>query len=623
MDVQKVMSMLPTEASEGFLWEAIEENTKELGGDLLIFSRESEELTPEWKQVMDPEDKAAFIKGCKRVWAARCICTKCGSEWMSGWVGGGEILLYEGEDGCTYPGVCQLGEEGTKFVGEGDGCLCPYCEAPVRGIARKRLKNGRTHQVMVLTVGNVGEYTALFYWLVSRRIGKEGVENEGAQPVAAAVLDEDGCIRMFTRSHSGGYGKIYPGDKWKESQRGNDPDIWPYHSAEANNAKKKGAVLLRGAVPDQTGKTGEKTGLESYIRQGGSYPLGYLRFWNEHRNIENLVKAGGWVKAINDALQGECGTWMDVGHGNVKGIGLEDLAEWAYAKPNEMLGMTKEEFRKACGWGWRVGEMELWRESLCVEMAREGDAEAFNYYLTQYGSGAVAQYIGTETEGEDVPPIWEIAKYLKKQERRHGLNQRVALGMYLDYWNMMDDYIGGRRMTPAEMWPGNLRDAHDDLAEAIQVKRETAMGKAAFEKVYQKWKALEWSDGEICIRLPRSNADLRSEGKALDHCVGTYGENHINGSLILFVRHARRPERSWYTLNISVMGKNWREIQLHGYGNKWVSAKNIKLKIPERVRGFCDRWEDEILTPVFRAVKAEEDKKSKSKKSKKKEANVA
>lgn len=623
MEIQKALTMLPTEAPENFLWEAVEENKRELGGDLLIFSRESDVLTPEWKQVMDPEDKAAFIKGCKRVWAARCTCTSCGSEWMSGWAGGGEILIYEGDDGLTYPGVCLPGEEGTRFVGEGDDCLCPYCESPVRGIERKTLKNGRTHQVMVTTVGNVGEYTAIFYWLVSRRIGREGVEKESAAPVAAAVLDEDGGIHMFTRSHSGGYGKIYPGGEWRESRRANDPDIWAYHSADSFNNKKKGACLLRGKIPDQVGKTGEKTGLESYIRQGGAYPLGYLRFWSGHRSVENLVKAGGWVKAIDEAIEGELDAYRNAGRGNVTGIELEDVAEWGYAKPNEMLRMTKEEFRKACGWGWSLGIMELWREALCFEMATEGAAEAFNGYLDRYGEGGVAQYIGHETGGEDVPPIWEIDKYLRKQERKHGLHPRTALGMYIDYWDMMDEYTGARRMTPAEMWPGDLRGAHDDLAEAIREKKAVKTGKAEFEKVYQKWKGLEWSDGEICIRLPRSDEDLKSEGKTLRHCVGGYGENHVNESLVLFIRHARRPERSWYTLNIAVMGKNWREIQLHGYRNEWVSEKNIRLKIPERVRAFCDRWEAEALTPVFRKVKAEEAKKSKTEKTKKKEDNVA
>lgn len=624
MNIEEIMAALPTAAPEELVNEAVAENVEDLGGNLLIFSRASVERTSEWKAIMEPEDIERFNKSRKRMWAAECTCTVCGSEWLSGWVGGGEILLYEGEDGCTYPGICELGEEGTKFVGAGDDCLCPYCEATVRGIQRKSLQNGRTYQVMVATVGNVGRYTAVFYWLVSRRIGKTGVEAESAVPVAAAVLDEDGGIKMFTRSHSGGYGKIYPGSEWRENERANDPDIWPYHSADSCKNKKKGAVLLPGKTPDQTGKTGEKTGLESYIRQGGHHPLGYLRFWDRHRSVENLVKAGGWVRVIDEALESELAAWQNEGHGNVKGFRLEDAAFWEGVRPHDILGMTKEEFRKAKRWNWKLEDLELWTGAIRYEMAGPGGAEVFNDYLYRYGAGDIEAYINRVLDGENIPGIREIDKYLKKQNRQIGLFQREhgSLGMYLDYWRMMNEQLE-REMTPAELWPGDLRGAHDELVAANRDVWNTSVKKEEFEKIYKKWKTLEWSDGEICIRLPRSNADLVKEGKKLCHCVGTYGENHVNESLVLFVRHARRPERSWYTLNISVKGNTWREIQLHGYGNEWVAKKKLHLTINERVRAFCDRWEKEVLTPVFRSVKAAEKKTKGTKQKKTKEVNVA
>lgn len=73
--------------------------------------------------------------------------------------------------------------------------------------------------------------------------------------------------------------------------------------------------------------------------------------------------------------------------------------------------------------------------------------------------------------------------------------------------------------------------------------------------------------------------------------MGRYSDAHARGRIILFVRHTRRPERSWYTLNIDVNSK--KEIQLHGYGNELAHGK--KLKIPRRVREFVDLWEREVL----------------------------
>ncbi len=94
------------------------------------------------------------------------------------------------------------------------------------------------------------------------------------------------------------------------------------------------------------------------------------------------------------------------------------------------------------------------------------------------------------------------------------------------------------------------------------------------------------------------------EGHVLHHCVGGYGKTHLLGQLVLFVRHARRPERSWFTLNIDVRKDQPQRIQLHGYGNEW--AHGERLIIPQRVLDFVDRWEKEILLPAFRQVRAAE-----------------
>lgn len=154
-----------------------------------------------------------------------------------------------------------------------------------------------------------------------------------------------------------------------------------------------------------------------------------------------------------------------------------------------------------------------------------------------------------------------------------------------------------------ELWPRDLRAAHDRIF-AAKKQREDKDSIANFLAVAKKWAALEWSDGEICIRLPRCNGDLVREGHVLHHCVGGYGKQHLTGNLILFVRHARRPERSWFTLNINVNNDKPQRIQLHGYGNEW--AHGDRLHIPQRVLDFVDRWEAEILLPAFRQVRAAE-----------------
>lgn len=98
----------------------------------------------------------------------------------------------------------------------------------------------------------------------------------------------------------------------------------------------------------------------------------------------------------------------------------------------------------------------------------------------------------------------------------------------------------------------------------------------------------------------------------LHHCVGGYHQKHAaETDVIFFVRRARRPERSWYTLDIRMDRDVPKEVQLHGYRNEWCDRG--RLHIPQRVRDFCDRWEREVLLPWAAAQK---DKQTNTKKRK-------
>ena len=104
--------------------------------------------------------------------------------------------------------------------------------------------------------------------------------------------------------------------------------------------------------------------------------------------------------------------------------------------------------------------------------------------------------------------------------------------------------------------------------------------------------------------LPQTQEELIAEGNVLQHCVGGYADSHINGKIILFVRHYRRPERSYYTLNVDMTGEQPRRIQLHGYGNeRHGKSMEHRHSIPKKVLEFVDRWEKEVLLPQWAKLK--------------------
>ena len=176
--------------------------------------------------------------------------------------------------------------------------------------------------------------------------------------------------------------------------------------------------------------------------------------------------------------------------------------------------------------------------------------------------------------------------------------------LLIDYRKMMRD----AEMAEDEetLWPRDLIVAHERITQfwAGRTKVSYQMG---FTSTFIKYRDLEWTDGDLCVVLPRVEEDLIEEGKILRHCVGTYGRRHCSGEPVFFIRHHRRPERSYYTLQINMTGTIPREIQLHGYGNeRHGDHKQFKHTIPQKVRDFCDRWERDVLTPWFADQKAQQ-----------------
>lgn len=174
------------------------------------------------------------------------------------------------------------------------------------------------------------------------------------------------------------------------------------------------------------------------------------------------------------------------------------------------------------------------------------------------------------------------ARYLRKQKQ--------------DY-HYLRDYRRMARQAELDLaqevvaWPPHLQAAHDRLQQEVRYQVSGDCRKQ-FAEMSARCAGLCWEHDGICIRPAATPEELVQEGATLHHCVGGYASNHAAGSIILFVRHARRPERSWYTLNVNVREK--KILQLHGYGNER-SPRGEKLRIPREVREFVALWEKEVL----------------------------
>ena len=606
---EQVRSMLPEHPRPGMLEDCLKDNLEDdLGGNLILYGREPyEDFGDPILRVMTGDDWERREKSKRRTWAAACTCTACQEDFYMGWVPGGHIACYQGDDGIIYDGVPRKGDEGLLMVQEDDAITCPCCGKDGKLTRRTKLRSGRTKQVAANSVENIGGLTAVVTWIVSRNFDEFGIVETDVRPRGAVVIRENGELWYFDHERYGYYGTAVSYPEWREIRNTCDFQQRKYYDWGSIQNTKVGCWTWK-SVPDQLGQSGEKTGLADYIQNKGAWPILYLRLWQDHPSIENIIKAG-WFRIVENEI--EDSVWGSRGYGGYVKRVEPQWGDWSASKPSDILWMTKEEIRNGPGRGWGSREITLWWETVCYGCAHKGDATVFARYLKDYGYEQLYGFFGYVEDGWWELKLYEIDRYLQKQQKKHMLSLRQSLNMYVDYREMLERARNGDDPTEIEKWPPDLRAAHDRLTVQLKYEDDKKYQKE-FDAVAEAWRAIEWTDGDLCAVLPKSNRDLIDEGETLNHCVGGYGEKHCSGKLIIFVRHYRRPERSYFTLNVDVTGKLPREIQLHGYGNEWAHGKH--LKIPQKVRDFCDRWERDVLLPVFMDQKSKEKPKTKKKK---------
>lgn len=569
---------LPETPPEGLLeWAKRTHGEQELGGEFCIWSSERMRLSD----------------GSSN-WVADCTCTACTEDFITQKEPGEKaIRLVVGDDGSYYP--IDPGEPVDPYMGielqrDGDDFYCPICGSKVELIHRSSLRGGRTKRILVISIATVQGYAAVIYWMVCRSISEFGASSYCALPEEAYVLTERGGLKRFTHVHR--HGAFFGANRtrllqWQPMSNCEDVLEKCYPDWRSINGKKCGGDVFL-TLPDLEGTTGEKTALECFLRAGGYRAVEYLKWWRAQRNIENLCRQGQAklvVDIMRRAYRYSCALTAEA----AKALDLSKN------KPHEMLRVTKEEFRwiREHGLELTTEIMERWR-SYKAAGGKVGLTD-FLELAGRFGSGGANAAIDIlRLYGHDID---KVARYLEKRGCRLS-----EAGILLDTRRALQE-LTGRDLTEEELWPRRLHDMHDRANEQLRQRRQsTARQKTmeGFRRVLDDYGHLAWTDGDLCVVLPRSADDLEHEGAVLRHCVGGYSSQHISGSsVIFFIRHYRRPERPYYTLAINMLDQPKRS-QLHGYGNERHGPnKEYTHKIPRKVLAFCARWEKEVLRPWY------------------------
>lgn len=613
-DRQKFAALLPEVPRPGMKdWIKKEFYDSELGGDFCVFTRKS--IFVEDKQIgrtMSADDWKRYESNAHYHWAAECHCTACGMRFITGWNKNHPnkrygIRMYAGDDGENYDGYIPenaLPDVDFMTYYEDNEIICPRCGERISLIHRSRLKHGRTHQMLVTSIETVDNYTVLMTWRARRYIGQWGPYDLDnffeILPREALAIDGRKAYRFKHSMLPGNFSAEVQLGEWEPTNYYND-DL-AYHRFYDYNARgnyKIDATVYRN-VPDLTGTTGEKTGLAEYVdgHIESCEPLvfAYLKMWRKHPNIENVVKSK-WRTVLDSELR-RLARNENYAYSAKYSVDT-DLFNFNEKAPHKMLGISRQSLKHDFCWICEdLREYNFWK--LTFENVTEAD---FDDWLGFFEGPTLHSLAITLSDYDDGYNYKKVINYLIDQEIFDDAN--VAAQTWVDYREMLD----GGEHTYREIFPKNLRQAHDELVERTEAEKQSIY-EAKFAELAEKYSALEWTDGDLCIRIAQNEQELIDEGKVLHHCVGGYGHKHASESdVIFFVRHRRRPERSYYTLDINMTNSVPCEVQLHGYRNELYPSKHFRRSaIPQKVRDFCDRWESEILIPTIAKMKKKQSK---------------
>ena len=420
-------------------------------------------------------------------------------------------------------------------VSHGNHVRCPMCGCAAEALHVGRGRGGRYgKEYWPLTITRLGDRLALVGWCVGKYISCEGVERISCRQYEAYVVEERKVVRLM------GYIKCLSTvsffGHWE--QRRNCLDNW----GEADLVYPWDRRLL-------IGSTAENSKLDLYMRAAKEpYPVTYLRLWQRHRNIENLIMQGC------GALVGEMIRAESYRYSYERARGVPQLAEinWKEKRPAKMLGLSGEEFRFCRALKWTPEELQFYR--LCRETGIRlrvpedlDDCKAAGLYWCRW------------VIEQERAPLLRTVRYLKRQRTKDRRADRHILD---DYWriargegyDLADEHV---------RFPKDLLRAHDRVAEERRVREEARQARDRAEKNEKLREAfaarlealapLAWQQGGILIRPCAAPEELDAEGRALSHCVATYKDKHASGkTAIFFVRKASEPDKPWFTLELNL-----------------------------------------------------------------------
>lgn len=337
----------------------------------------------------------------------------------------------------------------------------------------------------------------------------------------------------------------------------------------------KGVLYTRNLPHELKGTPFQYCAIDQYQKLHGTDQSNYWRYLQRYvayPKLEILTKAG--MTALVDDITD---TWQS---------GITDIF-------GELNGFQRPYLRQLQQVNGDRHMLTLIKQCQADKVMPSNDA-LIGYHKVMGSRYAADELLGMINSRADKYGLDKCMRYFKKQSAKSGTPMENLIKDWRDYisWCAKMHYD---LEDPYYYLPPDFIEAHERVHKEYKAEQDRleALRIAEQEKAYKKIrKEAAAKDGivyctkSLILKMPEKLADIKAEGKALHHCVGTYTGKVAEGkTMILFVREKEEPDKPYFTMEY----KDGKVIQCRGMRNCAMTDDVKKL-----VKEFEEKMERSI-----------------------------
>lgn len=462
---------------------------------------------------------------------------------------------------------------------------CPVCGSEVTFIPKGYFPTYQRDSKWAAMIQKVETGLVVRYFHIHQEISRDSgyKEDFSVGELCRIFYEDDDPIELRRDSYEWGVYKQHGLPRWC-------PDADKHYCASA--------VLYTDNLPEELQGTAYKySAVDVFQKKNGCNPIPIWRYMNDyphHRFLEMFVKTG---------LTNIAGAIVD---------GHSYQLDLSGKTPMDILKLPKKYIPILREINGTVDELLILRQ--CAADNVFPPARDIEDYYRRFGGND--EMIGVVNAHMS---IRKFIRYMDKQKKsvhlgpvQPGCSMGVVYTvkytkeekLFQEYKNLSKDwldYISWCATLKYDMndeyvlLPPDFKKAHDRVMNEYQAykdeqerKRQAVLAKMIKEALAATagMPAMMMKAKGLMIVLPKDGEEIKAEGRALHHCVGTYVERVAKGeTMILFIRQEEKPEEPYFTLEyrdgkvIQCRGKN--NCAMNKNVNAFVKAFEKKMQPPD------------------------------------------